>query len=56
MSGSMSEGVRKNKEEAAPDSDSVGVRSKIISIEKRLENKPEGRMGPRRMTEVEGGI
>ena len=40
----MSEGVRKNKEEA------VGVRSKIISIEKRLENKPEGRKGPGRMT------
>ena len=46
----MSEGVRKNKEEA------VGVRRKIVSIEKMLENKPEGRMGPRRMTEVEGGI
>jgi hypothetical protein len=30
MSGNMSEGVRKNKEEA------VGVRSKIINIEKRL--------------------
>ena len=30
----MSEGVRKNEEEA------VGVRSKIIDIEKRLENKP----------------
>jgi hypothetical protein len=36
--------------------EAVGVRRKIISIEKRLENKPEGRMGPRRMTEVEGGI
>jgi hypothetical protein len=49
VSGSMGEGVRNNKEEVD------GVRSKILDIEKRRENKPEERKGPGRISEVEGG-